>query len=72
MLFVVLVAVFGPERKSRQERDMLAAFPKGKWRVYPSFENKGKWGLFEGGRMWADYDTQEEAEAMKDRMEGDR
>ena len=77
IVFLLLVALLGPERKTRQERLMLNAFPKGQWRVLPSMENKGKWGLFEGGLMWGDWDTQEEAEVMKKRMtshasQGDR
>lgn len=68
ILFLVLVAVFGPERKSRHERAMLEAFPKDRWTVYSSLENPGKWGIYRGGIMYVEFDTQAEAQAKADTL----
>lgn len=68
LLFLLLVAVLGPERKSRYERDMLEAFPRDRWTVYPSLENEGKWGIYRGGTMYMEFDTREEAQEKADTL----
>jgi hypothetical protein len=68
LVFLLLVAVFGPERKSRRERDMLEAFPADRWTVYPSLENEGKWGIYRGGFMYEEYDTRAEAQGKVDTL----
>lgn len=67
-VFLLLVAVFGPERKSRMERDMLSAFPADRWTVYPSLENEGKWGIYRRGIMYVECDTRAEAQAKADSL----
>jgi len=62
LVFLLLVALFGPERKSRWERDMLEAFPRDRWTVYHSLENDGKWGIYRGGLMYVEFDTRDEAQ----------
>lgn len=68
LLFLLLVAVLGPERKSRHERDMLAAFPRDRWTVYPSLTNKGKWGIYRSGHMYVEFDTEAEAQEKADTL----
>ena len=68
LLFLLLVAVLGPERKSRHERDMLEAFPRDRWTVYPSLDNDGKWGIYRGGIMYAEFDTEAEAQEKADTL----
>lgn len=68
LLFLLLVVVFGPERRSRHERNMLEAFPKGQWTVYYSLENPDKWGIYRGGIMYSEFDTREEAQAKADTL----
>lgn len=62
VLFLLLVTLFGPEHKSRHQRDMESAFPKDRWTVYRSLENEGKWGIYRGGIMYVEYDSKEQAE----------
>jgi len=68
VVFLLLVMIFGPERKSRSERAMLEAFPKDRWTVYPSLENQGKWGIFRGGHMYVEFDTREQAQLKADTL----
>jgi len=68
VVFLILAAVLGPARKSRYERDMLEAFPRDRWTVYPSMENSGKWGIYRGGSMYCDFDTKAEAREKADSL----
>jgi hypothetical protein len=68
-VFILLVALLGPERKSRIERDRLAAFPKDRWTVSTSLEEDGKWGMFRGGIEYKQYESREAAQAHKDELD---